>query len=58
VIDELALEKSDFKGQSSADKLVTLLDELKGYKPKYPTTPLADVLAGATDVTREGWGAV
>ncbi|MEJ2622880.1 MAG: hypothetical protein P8163_22390 [Candidatus Thiodiazotropha sp.] len=58
VLDELALEKSDFKGQSSADKLVTLLDELKGYKPKYPSAPLADVLAGATDVKREGWGAV
>ncbi|MEW8383823.1 MAG: hypothetical protein AB2704_18380, partial [Candidatus Thiodiazotropha taylori] len=57
-IDELALEKSDFKGQSSADKLVTLLDELKTYKPKYPVTPLTDVVAGATDVKREGWGAV
>ncbi|MCG7866641.1 MAG: hypothetical protein JAY74_09745 [Candidatus Thiodiazotropha taylori] len=58
VLDELALEKSDFKGQSSADKLVTLLDELKTYKPKYPVTPLTDVVAGATDVKREGWGAV
>ncbi|MCG7996417.1 MAG: hypothetical protein JAZ06_13455 [Candidatus Thiodiazotropha taylori] len=57
-IDELALEKSDFKGQSSADKLVTLLDELKTYKPKYPVAPLTDVVAGATDVKREGWGAV
>ncbi|MET0055383.1 MAG: hypothetical protein ABW108_11275, partial [Candidatus Thiodiazotropha sp. 6PLUC10] len=33
-IDELGLEKSDFKGQSSADKLVTLLDEMQSYKPK------------------------
>jgi hypothetical protein len=57
-IDELALEKSDFKGQSSADKLVTLLEEMQGYKPKYPATPLQDVLANATDSKREGWGAV
>ena len=57
-IDELALEKSDFKGQSSADKLVTLLDELKGYKPKYPLTTLEEAVANATDIKREGWGAV
>ena len=57
-IDELALEKSDFKGQSAADKLVTLYEEMQGYQPKYPLSPLDDVLAGATDVKREGWGAV
>jgi hypothetical protein len=57
-IDELALEKSDFKGQSSADKLVTLLEEMQGYKPKYPVTPLQDVLGSATGIKREGWGAV
>lgn len=58
VLDELALEKSDFKGQSAAQKIVTLQAELRGYKPKYPTLPLDDVLAAATDVVREGWGAV
>ena len=57
-IDELALEKSDFKGQSAADKIITLCDEMKSYKPKYPAASLDDVLASATDVKREGWGAV
>ncbi|MES9850603.1 MAG: hypothetical protein ABW170_02070 [Candidatus Thiodiazotropha sp. L084R] len=57
-LDELGLEKSDFKGQSSADKLITLFEEMQGYKPKYPVTPLADVLANATEVKREAWGAV
>lgn len=57
-IDELALEKSDFKGQSAADKIVTLFNEMKGYKPKYATADLDQVLASATDVKREGWGAV
>lgn len=57
-IDELGLEKSDFKGQSAADKIVTLYDDMKSYKPKYPSASLDDVLAVATDVKREGWGAV
>lgn len=58
VIDELALEKSDFKGQSAADKIVTLFDEMQSYKPKYPTLSLDEVLASATETVREGWGAV
>lgn len=58
ILDEFALEKSDFKGQSAADKIVTLLDEFKSYKPKYPEVSLEDVLAAATDTVREGWGAV
>lgn len=58
VIDELGLEKSDFKGQSAADKIVTLLDELKNYKPKYPEISLDEAMSSVTDVVREGWGAV
>lgn len=58
VIDELGLEKSDFKGQSAADKIVTLLDELKSYKPKYPEISLDETMASVTDVVREGWGAI
>jgi hypothetical protein len=57
-MDELALEKSDFKGQSAADKIVTLYEEIKGYKPKYANALLEDVVASATAVKREGWGAV
>ncbi|MET0088794.1 MAG: hypothetical protein ABW068_02035 [Candidatus Thiodiazotropha sp.] len=58
VIDELGLEKSDFKGQSAADKLLTLQSEIVSYKPKYPAVSLDEVLASATDVQREAWGAV
>jgi hypothetical protein len=57
-IDELGLEKGDFKGQSAADKIVTLYQELKGYKPKYPNVALDDLYGMATEVVREGWGAV
>lgn len=58
MIDELGLEKSDFKGQSAADKIVTLYDEIKGYRPKYAEASLDQVMAAATETVREGWGAV
>ncbi len=58
VLDELALEKSDFKGQSAADKVMTLYNELQSYKPKYPTASMDEALANTTEVVREGWGAV
>jgi len=35
LVDEVGLEKSDFKGQSSADKVVTVFEAFKGYRPKY-----------------------
>jgi hypothetical protein len=52
------LEKSDFKGQSAADKIITLTDELKAYKPKYDKVTLDELNQLATDEVREGWGAV
>ena len=58
VMDELALEKSDFKGLSAADKVVTLYKELSGYKPKYPHVSLDEALSNTTDAVREAWGAV
>lgn len=58
VLDELALEKSDFKGQSAADKVMTLYKEMLDYKPKYPNVSLDEALANTTDTVREAWGAV
>ncbi len=58
ILDELALEKSDFKGQSAADKIATLYQELKSYKPKYPDVSLDQALASTVDIVREGWGAI
>lgn len=58
-MEELALEKGDFKGQSPADKLVTMYENLKTYKPKkYGVKAMADVLADLSDAKREIWGAV
>jgi hypothetical protein len=42
LVDELRLQKSDFKGQSSADKLVTVFDAFKGYRPKYEKLTLEE----------------
>jgi hypothetical protein len=58
MIDELALEKSDFKGQSAADKIITMRDEIKSYKPKYATASYDEALGNTTGQVREGWGAV
>ncbi len=58
IIDELALEKSDFKGQPAADKVLTVYRELQAYQPKYPMVALEAALANTTDAKREAWGAV
>ena len=58
IIDELALEKSDFKGQTPANKIVTLYEELKNYSPKYSTVSLDKALASTADIVRESYGAV
>jgi hypothetical protein len=58
LIDELRLEKSDFKGQSAANKVVTLFEELKSYRPAYPLTDYNEALGSTTGQVREGWGAV
>jgi len=57
--EELGLEKSDFKGQTPADKIVTAYDELKTYKPKYPTVASFEEAMGMTaDIKREARGPV
>nr|CRH04612.1 conserved protein of unknown function [Candidatus Magnetococcus massalia] len=57
LMDELYLEKSDFKGQSSGDKLITMYDGAKDYKPKYAMTPFTEVKSKAIELG-EGRGAV
>lgn len=58
LVDELALEKSDFKGQSSGEKVVTLLSAFGDYKPKYETVSLEEAMARTTDAKRESRGPV
>jgi hypothetical protein len=57
--EELALEKSDFKGQSPADKVVTAYEEFKsGYTPKYNTVSLEEALSSVEDIKRVAIGAI
>ena len=58
LIDLAALEKSDFKGLSSADKVVTLHKALIGQKYKYPEVPLAEALTKTNKSKRENHGAI
>lgn len=58
LVDELGLEKSHFKGQSGADKVVTVCKAFADYRPKYETVPLDEALSRATDAKRESRGPV
>lgn len=58
LMDELALEKSDFKGQSSAEKIITVRGAFDGYKPKYEEVPLEVAMTRTTDAKRESRGPV
>ena len=57
--EELALQKTDFKGQSAADKVVTVYESVKSdYHPKYPEFSFEDALAQVVEVKKELRGAV
>ncbi len=58
LIDMVALEKGDFKGQSSSEKVVTLFDALKGHKFKYPESTLEVELGKTNSNKRENHGAI
>lgn len=58
LIDELCLEKSDFKGQKSAEKIVTAFEEFKSYKPAYPTADFDFAQSKTADIKWETHGAV
>lgn len=58
LIDELCLEKSDFKGQKPADKIVTVYDEFKSYAPKYPSVEYSEAMQKTADIKWETHGAV
>lgn len=58
LIDLVGLEKGDFKGQSAADKVVTVLEALKKEVFKYPEMVLEDALKTTNNAKRETHGAV
>jgi len=58
ITETLGLDKSDFKGQTPGNKIMTTYNQLKNYTPKFPVVPFAEVLAAATQAVRENWGAI
>lgn len=56
--EELGFEKSDFKGKSAADKVLTAFEGFSDYKPGYPFISFDEVMANATDKRRETHGAI
>jgi hypothetical protein len=57
--EELALEKTDFKGQSAADKVITVYQTVKtDYTPKYPEISFEEATAQIIEVKKELRGAV
>jgi len=58
LIEELGMEKKDFKGQSSADKIITVWNEFTGYAPKYESVSLDVAMSRIVNVKREARGAV
>jgi len=58
LVDEMKLEKSDFKGQSSGDKVLTVYEAFKDYKPGYEVLPLAEAMTRTIDARRETRGPV
>jgi len=58
LVDELRLEKSDFKGQSSGEKVFTLYKAYQDYRPKCESVSLDVALGRATQARRAIHGAV
>lgn len=58
LMDELCLEKSDLKGQSPAEKIVTAYDEFKSYKPGYEIADFDVAMSNTADIKWETHGAV
>ena len=56
--DLLGLEKSDFKGQSSGEKIATVYDSLKSYRSGFNEVVWADALSCITAAKRETRGAL
>lgn len=58
LIDLVALEKGDFKGQSAADKVLTLYKALKDYTFKRPESTIDAAMQTTNDAKRENHGAI
>ena len=58
LLDLLALDKDDFKGQSAADKVMTVLGAFAGFKPKFAASTIEAAIASRNDAKREARGPI
>jgi hypothetical protein len=58
LVDELRLEKSDFKGQTGGEKVATLYQACQDYAVKFPSIAMAEALNRSTGAKRVIHGAV
>ncbi|MFA6062262.1 MAG: hypothetical protein WC736_06585 [Gallionella sp.] len=58
LIDIAALDKSDFKGQSPSEKIITVYKALSDYKPKGDKVAFEEALTRTVDLKRAGRGPV
>lgn len=58
LMDDLRLEKSDFKGQSAEDKVITMFEVLDDFKPSFEKLDCNDALGLTVEVKKEARGPV
>ena len=58
LMDDLRLEKSDFKGQSAENKVITMFEALESYVPKCEEKSYNDALGYTVEVKKEARGPV
>ncbi len=58
LMDDLRLDKDDFKGQSAEDKVVTMAEALADFKPKYDSLSFNEATAFISEIKREHRGPV
>lgn len=58
LMDDIRLEKSDFKGQSAEDKVITMAAGLAEFKPNYDSMGFEEATAFISTVVREHRGPV
>ena len=57
-MDVLYIEKSDLKGQSAEDKMLTIYNAMNDYKSKSSIVDFAEAKTMVTEAKRVSWGAV
>jgi len=58
LMEVLYIEKSDLKGQSAADKVLTVYQAMSDYQAKSELVNFEEALTNVTQAKRQAWGAV